>query len=41
MLNFFNHGFTNAYAKSFNSKIKGFRAKLRGVIGIKFLCGLH
>ena len=32
ILNFFNHRSTNAYAESFNAKIKGFRANLRGVI---------
>jgi transposase len=36
ILNFFNNRSTNAYAESFNSKIKGFRANLRGVTDIKF-----
>ena len=36
ILNFFNHRSTNAYAESFNSKIKGFRANLRGVTDVKF-----
>lgn len=36
VLNFFNHRSTNAYAESFNSKIKGFRANLRGVTDVKF-----
>lgn len=36
ILNFFNNRFTNANAESFNSKIKLFRANLRGVIDTKF-----
>ena len=36
ILHFFNHRSTNAYAESFNSKIKGFRANLRGVTDVKF-----
>lgn len=36
VLNFFDHYSTNAYAESFNSKIKGFREYLRGVTDIKF-----
>ena len=36
ILNFFIHRNTNANAESFNSKIKGFRANLRGVTDIKF-----
>ncbi len=36
ILNFFNNRSTNAYAESFNSKIKGFRANLRGVTDVKF-----
>ncbi len=36
ILNFFNHRSTNANAESFNSKIKGFRANLRGVTDVKF-----
>ena len=36
ILNFFEHRSTNAYAESFNSKIKGFRANLRGVTDVKF-----
>lgn len=36
ILNFFDHRSTNAYAESFNSKIKGFRANLRGVTDVKF-----
>jgi hypothetical protein len=34
ILNFFDNGNTNA--ESFNSKIKGFRANLRGVTDVKF-----
>lgn len=33
---FFDNKSTNGYAESFNSKIKGFRANLRGVTDIKF-----
>ena len=36
ILNFFINRFTNANAESFNSKIKLFRANLRGVIDTKF-----
>ena len=36
ILNFFNNRSTNANAESFNSKIKGFRANLRGVTDVKF-----
>lgn len=36
ILNFFDHFSTNAYAESFNSKIKGFRENLRGVSDVKF-----
>lgn len=36
ILNFFINRSTNASAESFNAKIKGFRASLRGVIDIKF-----
>lgn len=36
ILNFFNNKTTNANAESFNSKIKGFRANLRGVTDVKF-----
>lgn len=36
VLNFFNSRSTNAFAESFNAKIKHFRAQLRGVIDIKF-----
>jgi transposase len=36
ILNFFNHRNTNANAESFNSKIKLFRANLRGVVDTKF-----
>jgi len=36
ILNFFDNRSTNAYAESFNSKIKGFRANLRGVTDVKF-----
>jgi transposase len=37
ILNFFDENrFTNANAESFNSKIKLFRANLRGVIDTKF-----
>jgi transposase len=36
ILNFFDNRNTNANAESFNSKIKGFRANLRGVTDIKF-----
>ena len=36
IFNFFDHRSTNANAESFNSKIKGFRANLRGVTDVKF-----
>jgi len=36
ILNFFNNRSTNANAESFNSKIKGFRANLRGVTDVRF-----
>ena len=36
ILNFFINRFTNANAESFNSKIKLFRANLRGVVDTKF-----
>lgn len=36
ILNFFNNRSTNANAESFNSKIKGFRANLRGVTKVNF-----
>ena len=36
ILNFFTHRATNASAESFNSKIKAFRAQLRGVVDIPF-----
>ena len=36
VLNFFINRATNAFAESFNAKIKAFRASLRGVIDIKF-----
>ena len=36
IFNFFNNRSTNANAESFNSKIKGFRANLRGVTDVKF-----
>jgi transposase len=36
ILNYFKNKNTNANAESFNSKIKGFRANLRGVIDVKF-----
>ena len=36
VLNFFTNRATNAFAESFNAKIKQFRAQLRGVIDIKF-----
>lgn len=34
ILNFFNHGSTNAHAESFNAQIKLFRANLRGVTNV-------
>ena len=36
ILNFFDNRSTNANAESFNSKIKGFAANLRGVTDVKF-----
>lgn len=36
ILNFFDNRSTNANAESFNAKIKGFRANLRGVTDVKF-----
>ncbi|MDR1055344.1 MAG: transposase [Prevotellaceae bacterium] len=36
MLNFYINRSTNASAESFNSKIKSFRAELRGVLDIPF-----
>lgn len=36
VLNFFANRATNAFAESFNAKIKSFRANLRGVIDVKF-----
>jgi transposase len=36
ILNFFNNRSTNASAESFNSKIKLFRANLRGVTDVTF-----
>jgi len=36
ILNFFDNRSTNANAESFNSKIKGFRANLRGVTDVTF-----
>lgn len=36
ILNFFNNRSTNANAESFNSKIKSFRANLRGVTDVRF-----
>jgi transposase len=36
ILNFFSNRNTNANAESFNSKIKGFRADVRGVVDVKF-----
>lgn len=45
VLNFFVHRATNAFAESFNAKIKSFRAALRGVTDISFflfrLCKLY
>ena len=35
-LNFFVNRATNAFAESFNAKIKAFRASLRGVTDIRF-----
>ena len=36
ILNFFENRSTNASAESFNSKIKNFRAQLRGVSDVKY-----
>ena len=36
VLNFFVNRSTNAFAESFNAKIKAFRAAVRGVVDIKF-----
>ena len=36
VLNYFNNRSTNASAESFNSKIKGFRAQVRGVADMSF-----
>jgi len=36
ILNYFNHRGTNASAESFNAKLKGFRALVRGVRDVKF-----
>ena len=36
ILNYFNNKSTNAYEKSFNAKIKEFRAQFRGVRYVKF-----
>lgn len=36
ILNYFNHRSTNASAESFNAKLKGFRALVRGVRDIRF-----
>jgi transposase len=36
ILNFFNNRSTNAVAESFNAKLKGFRANLRGVTDVEF-----
>lgn len=36
ILNYFNNRSTNASAESFNAKLKGFRALVRGVVDIKF-----
>ena len=36
ILNYFNNRSTNASAESFNSKLKGFRAMVRGVTDVKF-----
>ena len=40
-LNFFANRAANAFAKSFNAKIKAFRASLRGVTDIRFLLFRH
>ena len=36
ILNYFVNRSTNAFAESFNAKIKAFRAQLRGVTDLKF-----
>ena len=36
VLNYFNNRSTNAFAESFNAKIKQFRAALRGISDVKF-----
>lgn len=36
VLNFFVNRSTNAFAESFNAKVKAFRAQLRGIIDVKF-----
>ena len=36
ILNFFNNRSTNAFAESFNAKLKAFRTQLRGVTDISF-----
>lgn len=36
ILNFWNNRATNAFAESFNAKLKGFRAMLRGIRDLKF-----
>ena len=36
VLNYFNNRSTNAFAESFNAKIKQFRAMLRGISDVKF-----
>lgn len=36
VLNYFNNRSTNASAESFNSKIKGLRAQVRGVADMSF-----
>ncbi|MGL4411809.1 MAG: transposase [Bacteroidales bacterium] len=45
ILNYFNNRSTNAFAESFNAKIKAFRADFRGVRDIKFflfrLCKIY
>lgn len=35
-INYFNNRSTNAAAESLNSKMKGFRAQVRGVSGLPF-----
>ena len=36
VLNYFNNRSTNAFAESFNAKMKQFRAMLRGISDVKF-----